>query len=307
MLWGRPTDSYGYALTIFATPRSGSSLLSALLQAHPDVAMYWEIFKALGDYPLNAMRSDPRTTPTLQKAIDRRRQAPGPLIDALLRELPGRRRVQAYKLFGFDQYFNAHLPWSVVDEQIIRASRPSRYLVLERRNVLAQYVSLLAAQQTNAWNTARTDKVKVTVNATRFATFARMHRLWYQFVRGALHAAHRPFTNLYYERDLEQQGAVDATVARMLSVLNLTRFSYAELAARAARDAAGGTPLPLHLFRKQAPAHLRESIANLQELLDDTHACRYLEVEGRSSCSASSTDEEREQRKLQPRRSTVPR
>ena len=254
-------------LTILAAPRTGSSLLCALVQNHPDAVQYWELFRntsengelSAADLAIGSLRTHNINAELLQ-AIESGRRAPGRLLDQLVSDCPGQRRVQAFKLFGTDSNGNPHLPRGIVRDQVIGSSRRGRFIILFRRNVLEVFVSQLAAALSDVWAGAGTQG-QVHVDPLNFAAFEEQYLEWYAWAREELNRAGKPFLELEYN---ELAADLDTTWERVQRFLDIPAMSVSTTYA--------GEPLlagwSVTDFEKQSATPLSTRISNFDELLD---------------------------------------
>ena len=264
---GHDPEAQGLVLTIFAAPRSGSSMLSALLGHHPEINSYWELFRPdVVSEPLaraaNLAVGGPRAY--LWSLIGERSSNPGALLDELLRLQPAGRRVQAYKILnaqtGHDGELHLpHLTRYTIKRDIIASPRPSLYVVLERRNKLAAYVSQLLASRHHRWHGQSTADLSVVVNATSFAAFESETHRWYDWVRKTLVAQRRRILSIDYE-ELETHAPL--VLQRVLAFMGVAPIAYDALLRIEPID----PRLNAAAYVKQAPRQLERQIANLREL-----------------------------------------
>lgn len=213
----RPTcDQTNSSVAVFfAMPRTGSSMLGALLGAHPQIMHFSELYRrrdaeeterSAGIYPDTIWKGPPSRLPEpLLAALARARRDPGPLLDAMgcTRDLWHKRPVHAFKLFGYDHRGNEHLPRDLISAQIIGEARRTAFVILMRRDVMRTYISLQASIKTHHWSKTNQTATRVLVEPLRFLAWERRYREWYDWVRQQLRAWSRPYLELSYE-EIEQ-------------------------------------------------------------------------------------------------------
>lgn len=265
----RPRDNSTLAnslLTVFAVPRCGSSLLSSLLEHHPEINSFWEIFRS--DYEGAPLAKAASCLPRVAAAMGRRRIAPGTLLDTLMHEHIAGRRIHTYKLFnakvGVDGELSVpHLPHHLIDKDIINADRRGLFVILERQNTLATYVSQQLAVQTHQWQTHSTHRSAVTVNASRFKRYARQTREWYHWLRVTLRKAalRGRVLELSYE---ELVSDLNGALGRLWTFLGVEHYRYDQLLARQPGPLPSG--ISLSLLKKQGATNLQDQINNTAQL-----------------------------------------
>jgi len=232
-----PPQHRSELLTIFAAPRSGTSLLSALLERHPEVNSFWELFKPhfMGHALQRATYCAGNST-RLWTASTSRLESPGKLLRQLLHSQPAGRWMQAYKIFPATDLVSSNvafhrpqLPRHVIEKEIIHADWPGHFVILRRKNLLAAYVSQLLASQTGVWVAGEAGPHgNVTVDDRKFAAFERANLDWYAWLRRALQDANKPFLELTYE---QISGSLPTALRMLLSFINVSSYSYDELCA----------------------------------------------------------------------------
>ena len=256
-------------VAIITEPRSGSSVLSALLGLHPEINSFWELFRqeVMPSPMVQAARCLPNHR-SIQEIDATRRMHPGALIDELMRIQPGGRRVQVFKLFSAQTDTRgellgpAHLKHEQILREIIDSPRPSCYIVLERRNTLAAYVSQKLAAKHNGWHKKTTAGLSTAVDVESFKEYEVVSHRWYSWVRRMLSARKRHVLTVAYE-DLESD--LPAALNRVLRFVGVRQMSYDELLRQPPGpfDSSGKHP---SAYRKQATVSLESQIDNVRDL-----------------------------------------
>lgn len=123
---------------ILSAPRSGSTMLRTMLDAHPDVACHGELLNPGDVYGVSAKRRA-EADPAWRASLRRRRDAdPVAFLDAFAFEARGCSAV-GFKLLE-PHAFDPGLAPAVAR---LTADRALRVIALERRNLLARHVSEL--------------------------------------------------------------------------------------------------------------------------------------------------------------------
>ena len=165
-------------LVIFAARRTGSSLLVNELRAIPSVLMHGEIFhvRSLKD-PEDGWAG---TELPRQKVFDHRRRHPLPMLHHAQCHPEGHRIVGV-------KVFRDHLRG---DSWHVLTSWCDICVVLHRRDVRAQYHSLLVARQTGRWKGPTRAELKtgapIDANDAEFKAWAQNQGHWFQTVHGQL-------------------------------------------------------------------------------------------------------------------------
>jgi LPS sulfotransferase NodH len=134
---------------IVGAARTGSTLLVDLLNAHSQVLAFGELFRTP-----EAIGWDVRPFVTYQspRLIDLYRADPVAFLErSVFRRWPANYAAVGFKLF----YYHARQPPQSVVWDHLASDRSIRILHIKRRNLLAQYLSLLIAHKTDVWSTTR--------------------------------------------------------------------------------------------------------------------------------------------------------
>ncbi len=219
---------------ILNAARTGSNYLCTLLNAHPDVLCHHEIFNP---HVVGVARHLAKMGISLG-TIEERERDPVEFLARVWRERFGRASA------GFK------LCWRQTDFafRAVLADESVSKIILKRRNRLRTFVSLLLARQTGEWvvyRDAPAPKVRpqVRVDLSHFTDNVEFNRTYYAEIDCTLRATNQHALTLYYE---------DLT-----STCNLLQaFEFLHVVPRTVE---GDT-------WKLAPADLRETIANFDEL-----------------------------------------
>lgn len=220
---------------IVADVRTGSTLLSATLDRHPEIRCRGELFHP-EDFPDNQVPCGPRHALSARELVDR----------AL-----GERYIRAagFRAMVFHPDVGARPRWAGAWR--VLASRPRlRAILLRREDVLAQYASLVIAQQTGRFNPSPEDPLydptqrpRVRVDPADLEQWRHERECLYARCRGWL--ADKPWLELRYE-DLTADWA--GSIEQIEDFLGVTHQPLA----------------PAKQKQEQRP--LSESIANYDEL-----------------------------------------
>tara|TARA_B110001452_G_scaffold261231_1_gene259779 strand:+ start:654 stop:1487 length:834 start_codon:yes stop_codon:yes gene_type:complete len=241
---------------LFSQPRSASSSFVNLLNAHPQVLCEAEVLSDSWDADGQAWKRDLG----FRKKGDIMRRLPsfmasfwasacgfrpiGPSSRAVQRLRRRKRRPSACGFKVFQRHFR-WMPPAANLSRLLRGAPPGsvRVIVLERRNVSAEFGSWRRAMTSGNWGItpgAQRDAAAVGFRNparaanTTFAQFARMHRAWFQKARELVP---RPLLLHLWAEDLTRDNVslLDAT-ARALAFLRVAQgpemSTYADAFAR---------------------------------------------------------------------------
>ena len=151
---------------IVGAARTGSTLLVDLLNAHSQVLAFGELFRTPEEIGWDVR---PFITYQSPRVIDLYRADPVAFLErSVFRRWPANYAAVGFKLF----YYHARQPpQSAVWDHLAR-DRSIRILHIKRRNLLAQYLSLLIAHKTDVWSTTRSpanppEPIRIDVEACR--------------------------------------------------------------------------------------------------------------------------------------------
>lgn len=170
-----------YAILCHA--RTGSNYLLSILAQHPEITAHNELFHERTIYHANGEINDPQI-------IAQRNSNPVAYLQAVLNECKT-------PIFGFK-----HLLF--YDETIIEYVMKNNFhlILLERKNVLAQYSSLMIAHQTGQWTVHNGDKAleasKLNWNEASFEKYRQEYISAYEKLHQQIEAHQVPYLHLYY-------------------------------------------------------------------------------------------------------------
>lgn len=187
-------------LCLLAMPRTGSSYVSDLFDAHPQFQSHTELFHREAVFLRVADRS--ALLPDLARLARTRsadiydpalvawaRKSPRTLLDFL-----SERREKRFLTF---KVFPRHLSDEQLDPVLFDAPRIA-CLLLER-DPLASYVSQLKARRTREFSHRDTSHLTVDADAREFVEFVATRARWYERCRRSLAARGKPVVTLAYE------------------------------------------------------------------------------------------------------------
>jgi LPS sulfotransferase NodH len=140
-LKARDPMAHTHRFCVVAQARSGSEYITTRLNAHPDIACHRELFNrhryvtALGE-------KDAARLPPVAWRDAHPIEALEQIVAASAAAFPAKR------LFGFKVFFNHEKEV----RQHVRDDPRYKLILLERRNKLAQYASLMSAKKTGHWS-----------------------------------------------------------------------------------------------------------------------------------------------------------
>ncbi len=234
----RPEAVAGAAtrFVILNAPRTGSNFLCTVLNSHPDILCHHEIFNphVIG-VARHLQNGDFRLGTMAERAAD-----PLAFLARVWRANLGRAAV-GFKLCLW-QHEAAY--------RAVMADRTVRKIVLNRRNRVKTFVSLLLARQTGEWVVyddvaAPGSRPMIRVEPAELSENVALHQAYYEQTERELHDTQQAFVALWYE-DLLAAAALD----RILALLGI----------------AGRPSQPAGQTWKLAPTSLRDVVANFNEL-----------------------------------------
>jgi len=226
---------------IIASPRTGSSHLTKLLDQQSDIVCNGEIFHPKKVYVHWEKADKPRDV--LEQLAELRGRDPRAFLDRVYAQNYGCAHV------GF-KIFSGHND-DIFDELV--KDRAIRKIVLLRRNILASYSSSLIAQKTgkHSVRTPPTEQPVVEFNPKRFVAYATRYTSFYRSVFERLNEARQEFYVVHYEQINDLWffssliafiGADPANVVRTRGAIKLnssailSRFSNPEVAEEFLRE-----------------------------------------------------------------------
>jgi LPS sulfotransferase NodH len=213
---------------IISTARSGSNHLVSLLNNHPSVRCYGEVFGKLNYAPL--------------RSIDWRNKMPNVWI-ATLKTTAISKQYLGYKLMY--EHCPRHMAY------VLRAPH-IKIIWLTRQNTIKRYVSFIKALQNKVWRSSRTKKAaignkKITINTQHMLTKMRAANATLVALQAQLVQLPGKSLQVTYE-DLSQNAPI-ATWQSIIQFLQLPDI-----------------PLPSSDLRKQNSDDLTKSVSNITEV-----------------------------------------
>ena len=184
-----------------AIPRTGTNFLCSLLNHHPLITSYYEIFHPLKfyagfhnnpeaiikhmnqQYLLNF--SDTEDTNLIKWIHDN----PTQLIN-ILTDLSSEKYI-SFKLFP------NHLKDSQIKLAIIKNKNIKKILV--KRNLLDAYTSHEIALKTNQWNNFNTSEIHISLSVEKFAKWIKWAKQWYDFFENSSYLKKNEYFIINYE------------------------------------------------------------------------------------------------------------
>jgi glycosyltransferase involved in cell wall biosynthesis/LPS sulfotransferase NodH len=229
---------------IIATPRSGSNFLANTLNSHPEIKCYGEVFN------LNADSSFKNKT--LEENKEDRRTHPLSFANRLWSESEDK-KAAGFKIMTHQS-----------PEIILHVSKDDQIkkIVLIRKNILKQYVSLKIAEKTDIWQKKRGKderhkKVKVKINIKEFYKWITKINKDYITLLNDLRKNGRNFIVTYYE-DITGPKKWES-YRKLLKYLNVTEDSA----------------LLNESNEKQNPEDLRLLVSNFKEIKEKLKNTNY--------------------------------
>jgi hypothetical protein len=176
---------------IIASPRTGSSHLTALLHRHGDIICHGEIFHPKMKNPLKRWESSDQVPDGVSEMVELRKRDPREFLRRMFRNDHGGKHV------GF-KIFNGHND-EILDELI--ADTSVKKVVLFRPNLLAVYSSSQIAHKIGerVIKTPRESQPLVHFEPKQFVKHCRKYTSFYRDVLDRLVASHQTFHFLNYE------------------------------------------------------------------------------------------------------------
>jgi hypothetical protein len=176
---------------IIASPRTGSSHLVSLLGAHPQILCNGNVFHPKHVWVFWPDEDLPRTTRNELRQL--RDSDPVALLDRVFAADYGRPHV-GFKIFEGQN--DAILQRLIADDTV-------RKIVLYRKNVLANYSSMVVARLTDKFNAAQAEQIgeapKIKFSPRKFAKFQENYNAFYRKVIGRLNERKQLFHLINYD------------------------------------------------------------------------------------------------------------
>ncbi len=243
---------------ILAAPRSGSNMLSSLLNSHTAVLCHHELYNPNGIFYALPLRG---TDFQLAANTQQRDQAPLAMLSRVWANHLG------HDCVGFKM---THRQNQAVFHFVLNDTRVKK-IVLKRRNEVKTHVSKLIAEQSGVWedygvntNSTTTNSVttsrreeeltpannaeKVTVNMDLLQQDVAFNRAFYQQLSQQLSASKQTYLEVHYECLVERETHKE--------ILDYLQLPYQALT----------TP-----SRKQNPTDVSQKISNYQSLINHCH------------------------------------
>jgi LPS sulfotransferase NodH len=230
----------GTKFILLASPRTGSTLLKTLLDSHPDILVFGELFVSFDHIDWANWKELRDPAPLLGEFQARSYES---VCNHIYTPYARNGRAVGFKLF----YHQARAGSQAGLWERLREDREIHVLHLVRRNKLKQLVSQEIAQATHAWDKFKNDQLppSVTIYLEPTQCEAKLHHLERCRLREKLAFKEHPYLELCYE-DLVLNGG--EVLARVLAFLKVPPH-----------------PLKSHLCR-QSSRPLREVLENYGEL-----------------------------------------
>ena len=183
-------------IVIVATERTGTNYLCALLNQHPQIAAYYEIFSnvavMMSDAQVKTLckiqgwsfanRSDP-------KLIKQFEASHVQIVELIRQELSVRKRICSFKIF------QNHLPPKALAQLIVDYE-----VIIVTRRIIDTYISFVKAVETDDWLKRDTTQIKPTLSIDDFVTwYCERHRYYQTCASQYLAAHHKKVEVLEYE------------------------------------------------------------------------------------------------------------
>ncbi len=226
---------------ILARSRVGSNLLNSLLNTHPAIVSYGEIFR--NDYSIGWDRGGMPSGSGMVRLMNN--EPVGFLEKKVFRTFPPKTRAVGFKLF----YYHAQDEKRKVLWDYLIADRDLQVIHLRRKNMLKTLVSLKRAWITDKWvRVSLPEKKSVTVrlDAEECINFFEQNRQWEQEARENFSSHH--FMEVVYEEMVRDKPAVARELHEFLGVPSVQ--------------------ITKPVFKKQNRHNLRDSIENYDEIAE---------------------------------------
>lgn len=177
---------------ILAIPRSGSSYLTTALRSHPDICIHGEIFHEKASIHIQE---------TVRNHIDLsiREQFPVKFVNEIYRFDQGKKAV------GF-KIWKSHNLKAV---NYVIQNKDVKKIVLDRKNLLASFSSLMIARQTKIWNlSAETAEKKnyvtpqIKFDKESFLKYVKKHSRFYKFYKNEIIAHQQEYLLVDYQKHI---------------------------------------------------------------------------------------------------------
>lgn len=238
---------------ILFTGRSGSGLLCDLLDSHPDIKCYTELFMS----PLLPAQVDEWSLDQIENYFADRDDNPAKFLSSVWQRNAGK-SIVGFKLKK-DQHPDA--------ETLLLKDRTVTKVVLRRKNFLRQYVSYLIGRQTKQYvlHTGHSKRsAKVRFDPTEFTKYCEENDRYFSSVVDTLERTGQEFIELYYE-DFENASDRQDALTPLMNALGVTSSASLKTS-----------------FIKQNPEPLDQIVENYDEVYDalkDSDYAPFLEGE----------------------------
>lgn len=185
MTMPRPNEFSRQPFVILALPRTGSTLLTQLLDSHPRITCYNEPFNP------DAVYAADKTLKTERMRAYRDEDPVG--FTELLYSVDGAERVVGFKILEYQAR-------DVQDHLLLR--RDIRKVILRRDNLLASYSSNLMAIKVRQWGLGAGDQARKTTiefNYRKFDDYLGRTAQYYRHVNGLIESSGSPMMALEYQ------------------------------------------------------------------------------------------------------------
>lgn len=184
-------------LVIVATERTGTNYLCALLNQHPQIAAYYEVFSNVAvmmtDVEVEALCKIQGWTfinRSASQLIKQFEADPDRIIDLIRQMLSDEKKICSFKVF------QDHLPSKALDQLITNYE-----VVIVTRRIIDTYISFVKATETDNWLKLDTTQIKPTLYIDDFITWYCDRCCYYQTCASQYLATHhRKVEVLEYEK-----------------------------------------------------------------------------------------------------------
>ncbi len=231
---------------VYGVPRVGSNFFISQLNRHPDILCHYEIFHRHAIY--NGFEDKPERSHWLEAvSLQERDASPEKFLARLFAEHHGYTHI-GYNLFPGQN--DAVLQYSIADSS-------QKKVILKRKNILDNYISLKVAVKTGVWS-SKAAKEKgvderildkhVRFEQKEFVQHVRKVNLFYNNIETNISFRQNESLIIYYEDLLEDRQAV---LNQVYDFLGVERIMVSEST----------------VFEKQNKEGLRELVSNYSELM----------------------------------------
>ena len=196
-----PNSSNKYV--IFSFPRTGSSLLTALLRSHYDIVSLSEIFNTIHKHP--SQNYTDKDIDLDRKLFYSKHTRSRDYLKYIWSTNQNRSTI-GFKIFG------GHLCLQDVVDIFIKESPQVKKIILFRSDLLSEFVSDRIAKEMSSWHSVDTSNMKVKVNYENFLIWRNHVSSFYRILASEITKASQEYFLIEYNRDIRDMTKLNRTL-----------------------------------------------------------------------------------------------